>query len=289
MSAILPSRLRSRIVVIVAILGLAACSDNVAGTVSPSVSPTPVSSAAPASPASLALTQLTVPSVGSTGSFTLALSAKSSSGSAISGAINPPILLSTTDSADLTLLQTSVSSLPANILVDFDGKALPTGTSISASAGTITPQTITVASASSATTQGTFSALALNAQDVTSLVCGVAGSFSIEVAAYDANRNLITSTYPLPVNLTTNDTSSFSFSPNTGGSGSSQTLTSGSTPAVVLYAGTITNPFTGGPEIEPLNGVTITASAQGTLAGQPITYTSPPYTFDTTAGAQCLI
>jgi hypothetical protein len=270
--ALLPPRLTSRILAILAALGLAACSDNVAGSVTPGVSPTPfaLGTAATATAATLKLTQVTpIPSLGTTGSFTLAVSAFTSSGAAITGSVNPVITLSTSDSSDLTLSQTTVSTGTANVVVTYDGKALPSGTTISASAGTVTTN-LTIVSGATPTPVAAIKTLAV--QELTPVPdLGTAGIFVITVNAVDVNGNAITGAYPSPVTLSTNDSNDLTLS--------TSTVSAGGANVTVTYNGkalpgnTVISASSGG--ISTSLAVTSTAAPQSQISSIALTPQGP--------------
>jgi hypothetical protein len=140
--AVLPSRLRSRIFAIVAVLGLAACSDNLTSATTSSTTPVP---------ASIKLTLVSpIPSLGSSGTFTLAVTAYSASGATITGGISPDITLVSSDGKDLILGASAITVGTSNLLVAYDGAALPGNTTITASAGTVTTSYTVVSGATPA-------------------------------------------------------------------------------------------------------------------------------------------
>jgi adhesin/invasin len=174
------------------------------------------------------------------------LSAFTSSGTAITGAVSPVITLSTSDSTDLTLNQTSVSTGASNVVVTYDGKALPSGTTISATSGTVTTS-ITIVSGATPTPVAAIKTLTI--QQLTPVPnVGTAGSFVITVNAVDINGNPIVGSFPTTVSLSTNDTADLTIAP------ASATVSASGTDVTVVYDG------------KPLPSNTIISASSGSVS-----------------------
>ncbi len=184
-----------------------------------------------------------MPQQGSAGTFTLNLTAMSG-GTTLSGTYPSSIVLTTNDASDVTFSvnggaaasTATVTSSSQTIIVNYDGKAVPTGTTINASAGSVSfPLPFTPAAAATPA-PASIATLSLVLGGATPQV-GTSGSFPLTVTGQTSGGSAATGTYATPILLTTNDGTDIGFSVNGSAPSSSASVTSSSQTVIVSYDG----------------------------------------------------
>jgi hypothetical protein len=212
----------------------------------PSAVPTPSSSAS-ATPS--AIKTLTIaengaaPQIGSAGSFTLTVAAYDSNGTLITGTYLNPIVVTTNDTSDLVLASSSgngsggSATLTAGsqfVVVTYDGKPIPPGTTFSATAlGVVSASTAFAPSAASSSKSASIKTISLSAVGPAPAQ-GEASQFSVNIVANDQNGNPISGAYPAPISISSSDAKDITFATTSAGPFASTVAIANS--STVVYA-----------------------------------------------------
>ncbi len=187
-----------------------------------------------------------LPQVGSAGSFTLTVAGYTSSGSLVTGTYATPIVLTSTDSTDLTFsvngaaasATASIPSSSAIVVVNYDGATVPSGTTISVAASGATGASFVFhPTPAGSSTTSSIAKLTLAEVGATPNQ-GTPGQFALAVTASDSSGNPISGTYPSPVVVTTNDSTDLQLATSSGGPFTpSVSVSNSSTVIYVSYSG----------------------------------------------------
>jgi len=168
-----------------------------------------------AAAATLKITEVGAPPIqGSTGEFALNVTAFDATGNPISGTYSASILVTTNDSADLTMATTQAGPFTAGvtlsnsstpIFVEYDGGAVPTNAQFVATAAGATQGTLAFAAEVQPTAATPYIASLYVTGAGESPVSTPGGAVPVFITARDQFNDVITGTYPSPIGVSLND------------------------------------------------------------------------------------
>jgi hypothetical protein len=188
------------------------------------------------------------------------------------------LTVTTNDSSDLQLSiaggssgsAVTLTSASQLVLVTYDGKTVPTGTTFTVSAPGVASASAAFTPAGATTGSGASIASITVSQVGAPPILGTAGEFALNVTALSSSAAPINGTYATPILITTNDSKDISLATSAAGPfGSSVTLTTSGTPVLVEYDG--------GSVPNDTQFAATAGSVSGTLAFNPQPTSTTPY------------
>lgn len=202
----------------------------------PSPSPSPTATATPVV-ASLTLSLQGGPlQNGFAGDYTVSLVAKDPSGNVISGSLAAPVIITSSDIADIGLSTTGGSSSGSGyvsvaspsttpIVLAYDGKNL-TAPTLTATYGSIsTTDLLTTTQPSSPTNTTTYSKVSISLVNYASTTA-IPGTAQVNISVYDSNGNVVGGSYSPPIVVTINDAEDYELTTSAGSAPPSACTTS---------------------------------------------------------------